>query len=237
MQGKSGIYCITNLRNGKRYIGQSIDIERRWKQHKDTAMKGVNLSLLHKALREQGEDNFKFEVLCYCPEDMLTQSERYYILLLKTLSKDTYPGGYNVVLPEGTDNPTFTNEEVSLPSLDRSVGQDVPQELEVVAYCLAHTKMTYSEIATQVGVTEEQVIDIDEGYAVKFDRYDYPIRGSRLSKARRTARQEGIKTFFTEQELEDMLADPERYDELLRRKCATDMDVLYWSRYYAEQES
>ncbi|WP_366140436.1 GIY-YIG nuclease family protein, partial [uncultured Fibrobacter sp.] len=33
MQPICGIYKITNLVNGKSYIGQSINISSRWKQH------------------------------------------------------------------------------------------------------------------------------------------------------------------------------------------------------------
>ena len=32
-QGKCGIYKITNKINGKCYIGQSVDIKRRWREH------------------------------------------------------------------------------------------------------------------------------------------------------------------------------------------------------------
>lgn len=32
-----GIYLITNLSNGKKYIGKSIDILARWEQHIDAA--------------------------------------------------------------------------------------------------------------------------------------------------------------------------------------------------------
>lgn len=30
----TGIYCIENTANGKKYIGQASDIEKRWAQHK-----------------------------------------------------------------------------------------------------------------------------------------------------------------------------------------------------------
>lgn len=30
-----GIYSITNKKTGERYIGESMDIERRWKEHKE----------------------------------------------------------------------------------------------------------------------------------------------------------------------------------------------------------
>lgn len=34
-----GIYCIENKINHKCYIGQAIDIERRWSQHKNGYLK------------------------------------------------------------------------------------------------------------------------------------------------------------------------------------------------------
>lgn len=54
-----GIYCIKNIINNKVYIGQSIDIERRWVQHKY----GKGNLILKNAINKYGLDNFKFEVL------------------------------------------------------------------------------------------------------------------------------------------------------------------------------
>ncbi len=54
-----GIYQITNNINGKVYIGQSIDIERRWNQHKY----GKGSIILRNAIKKYGINNFKFEVL------------------------------------------------------------------------------------------------------------------------------------------------------------------------------
>lgn len=54
-----GIYQITNEINGKIYIGQSIDIERRWNQHRY----GKGSIILRNAMKKYGINNFKFEIL------------------------------------------------------------------------------------------------------------------------------------------------------------------------------
>jgi predicted GIY-YIG superfamily endonuclease len=54
-----GIYQIRNKINGKIYIGQSIDIERRWNQHKY----GKGSIILRNAIKKYGINNFKFEIL------------------------------------------------------------------------------------------------------------------------------------------------------------------------------
>jgi hypothetical protein len=54
-----GIYQITNKINNKIYIGQSIDIERRWNQH----MYGKGSVVLMNAITKYGLDNFEFKIL------------------------------------------------------------------------------------------------------------------------------------------------------------------------------
>ena len=54
-----GIYCVTNKVNNKIYIGQSIDIERRWDQHKY----GKGNLILRNAIKKYGLYNFTFEIL------------------------------------------------------------------------------------------------------------------------------------------------------------------------------
>ena len=69
-----GIYIIKNNVNGKIYIGKSIDIEKRWKEHIKEAYNpnsyGYN-TLLNKAIRKYGEDNFQ----CFILEDNLSEED------------------------------------------------------------------------------------------------------------------------------------------------------------------
>lgn len=154
-----GIYCITNLYNGKRYIGQSVDIERRWKQHKETEKKGSDMSLIHKAMRKYGLNNFAFDILYLCPSYMLAEVERYYILQLGTLSTNK-PGGYNVTLP----------------SAGNTIHYPTPQEAQYIIYYLLHSQYTIKEIARGLGITEKRVIAINKGKEWRQAGLDYPLR-------------------------------------------------------------
>lgn len=61
----SGIYKITHISSGKVYIGQSVDISDRWKQH---AKRGCGADIitnnkLYPAIMEFGLENFSFEIV------------------------------------------------------------------------------------------------------------------------------------------------------------------------------
>lgn len=88
------IYKITNLINGKRYIGQTskLYINDRWCEHKNNARNGKS-SYLYNAIRKYGEDNFEFKVILKnIPIDKLNFYEQ---LLIKKFNTKT-PNGYNL---------------------------------------------------------------------------------------------------------------------------------------------
>lgn len=83
-----GIYKITNLINFKIYIGQSVNIYQRWHAHKYADCKD---SIIHRAIKKYGIQNFQFEIIEECNKQKLNQRERYWIQYY-----DSYNSGYNL---------------------------------------------------------------------------------------------------------------------------------------------
>ena len=94
-----GIYGIHNTTNDKWYVGQSIDIKRRWKHHLWGLDNGYHYN--HHLLRawgQYGKSSFEFLVLEECEVDVINEREQYWIAKLNALSN-----GYNQC--EGGDSP------------------------------------------------------------------------------------------------------------------------------------
>ena len=73
-----GIYKITNLINGKIYIGQSVDIKRRFSEHQS---KGISSRIpLDRDIQKYKKENFLFEVIECCSIEELNAKETYWIL-------------------------------------------------------------------------------------------------------------------------------------------------------------
>jgi group I intron endonuclease len=84
------IYKITNIINGKIYIGQTKNsIEYRWRGH---CMKSSNL-IIDRSIRKYGEENFIIEEIDNCETlETLNESEKYWAHKLKSF----HPNGYNL---------------------------------------------------------------------------------------------------------------------------------------------
>lgn len=80
MEKVSGIYKITCLTNNKCYIGQSVNVYVRIKQHK-TDLKGNrhNNKYLQNIYNKYGEHSFAYEIIETCPVEELDNRERYWI--------------------------------------------------------------------------------------------------------------------------------------------------------------
>lgn len=91
MKPKFGIiYKITNLLNGKVYIGQTIQsLEHRFSQHKHK----TSSSPIHLAIKKYGHKNFIIEELEKCSVGILDEREIFYIEQYKSYYKKF---GYNI---------------------------------------------------------------------------------------------------------------------------------------------
>ena len=107
-----GIYKIENLNNGKIYIGQSNDIERRFYEHKT---KGKTSRIpLDTEIQKEGVSSFSYEIIEECSIEELNQKETYWINFYQS-NIDGYnknEGGLSNLI--GSQNPKakLTEEDV-----------------------------------------------------------------------------------------------------------------------------
>lgn len=97
----TGIYLITNLINGKPYVGLSENIPVRWSKHYRNKKTGCKA--LSNAFNKYGVDNFNFKIIHQCSKTRLKELEKFYIKKLNSL----YPNGYN--LTKGGENPEWSD--------------------------------------------------------------------------------------------------------------------------------
>lgn len=109
----SGIYKITNNINGKVYVGLSIDIHRRWKEHKSKIYRSkYKNSYLYNSFDKHKINNFTFEIIEKCKQQKIIEREIYWIEYY-----DSYKNGYNITSGgQGTFGYKHTDEDKKIMS-------------------------------------------------------------------------------------------------------------------------
>ena len=94
----TGIYLFINKVNNKKYVGQSVDISRRYYQHSinsyNSNHKEYN-SYFYRAIRKHGFNNFSFEILEECNLEELDNREKYWIEYYQSNIEEK---GYNLTI-------------------------------------------------------------------------------------------------------------------------------------------
>ena len=98
------VYKVTNILNGKIYVGKTRDVKARWLEHVRAATykRKNDYGYFHRAINKYKKENFKVEELeSYETEELAFDGEKKYIKLLDARNKKI---GYN--LTDGGDGPS-----------------------------------------------------------------------------------------------------------------------------------
>ena len=88
----AAIYQIKNLQNGRVYVGSSVNLKKRWKEHRNDLKKGSHHSQkLQNAWNKYGEESFEFSILeAVFDKTKLLEQEQHWIDLLCATSRVNY---------------------------------------------------------------------------------------------------------------------------------------------------
>ena len=177
-----GIYKITNLTNQKCYIGQSVRIEKRWKDHKREAFNPNSKQYeapLYRAFRKYGVSSFDFEILEECSPGCLDEKEVQYISLY-----DSYSDGYNQDLGgKSARHPQKLPDNV----------------VQLIIKDLRESTLTTSELAKKYNVSGVTIRDINRGDNCFNADESYPIRKKTYCKDGKRMRIKSTERDLSEQ--------------------------------------
>ena len=151
------VYRITNLVNGKVYIGQTNNLDRRWKEH---LYDKRNNHPIHSALIKYGKENFRMDTLYYGVD--YNEEEKKWISFYDSQNPQN---GYNIVAG-GQDSSGESNPAAKI----------TQEQVDKVIELLLTTEMTYKEIAETMNVGIHYIAHINNGESWRDEKYNYPIR-------------------------------------------------------------
>jgi len=148
-----GIYCIFNKVNHKRYIGQSVDIEKRWRQHKYLlSNKNFQIENQHlvSAWHKYGKDNFEFFIVEKCNVKELDALEKFWIDYYNSNNSNK---GYNKTLGGGQYTNVCKNDK------ERKGHTLSEQDVLKIVECF-NKKESNTEIAKKFNVSKPIIASI-----------------------------------------------------------------------------
>ena len=167
-----GIYKITNNANGKVYIGQSVNIKKRFIQHRyrsnDTSDPKTYSLYLYAAMRKHGLENFDFSIVELCDKSELNTKERYWISYYKSNQKEhgynLNDGGNSIYVKHQTGKSNVTQRKQHIAEINR---------------LLVETDLSIQEIAKRYHMTPESITNINRGHSWYNEDSVYPLRDTR----------------------------------------------------------
>ena len=117
----SGIYKITNITNGKVYVGSAVNFDTRWKEHIRELRKGTHhSSALQNAWDKYGEEKFEFSIIeeCERTRKVLLGREQYWMDTLESVAK-----GYNIAKTAGSQLGMKQSPEAIAARVEKNTGK------------------------------------------------------------------------------------------------------------------
>lgn len=117
LKGISGIYCFIHVATGRMYIGSSVNLLVRFKEHLNNRNSNVHLQ---RAFKKYGFINFNFIVLEFCEKKELIKQEQIYL--------DQVANKYNICLIAGSVTGVKRSEESKLKIKIKAMGRKLSEE-------------------------------------------------------------------------------------------------------------
>ncbi len=162
-----GIYKITNMINNHCYIGQSVNITKRWKNEKCAAFNPNDKSYdypLSKAFRKYGVDNFSFEIIEECSLNELDEKENYWIKYYNSEYNQTNGGG---------------NYQINSSKLTLEQVNEIKFEL------MNNPDVVHKDLAEKYNVHRDTIRDINMGYSWVDENLSYPLHKSKFRQEKK----------------------------------------------------
>lgn len=143
------IYCITNLINNKKYIGQSCRIlEERWKDHLESASNLDNHRPLYLAMRKYGIENFSTSIIEECSNDELNNKEQYWIAKEQTWIAIHPDKGYNLTCG-GNNGTQYSYDYIQMLYKKGMTQSEIKEELKCDPYVIRQALLADKTITDQ----------------------------------------------------------------------------------------
>ncbi len=162
MQTICGIYGIRHIESGRVYVGQSIDVNRRFTEHKSELRNDKHYNLyLQRAWNKYGELAFSFIVLEECNELSLPIRENYWIS-----TNETFNLILDVTTRCGKSNPNYGKKNTIETRIKMSEGRSKKLTADIVCQIksfLQEDILSQQEIADLFNIGRTTVTRIASG--------------------------------------------------------------------------
>tara|TARA_R110000868_G_scaffold119343_5_gene316160 strand:- start:42 stop:611 length:570 start_codon:yes stop_codon:yes gene_type:complete len=150
-----GIYKVVNP-NGRVYVGQSMDVDRRWEDYKRVQGKGQ--PRLHRSIKKHGVVNHIFELIEECRDIELNVRERYWQDFFNVTGKK----GLNCRLTGSNDRVGFLSEETKAKISKTHTGMKHSEETKQKISNINLGKKLSSETCRKMSIAKKGIVFTEE---------------------------------------------------------------------------